>query len=316
MKKLFTRLMFSCTLLSANLIADVHPHFNADVSLGYRQDQFFWKSRDPKVDDDPTTLEKWNNLQLLDFNAFATYTTCTNWYFRVNGNYGRIYSGHVIDKDYIQRAGQEITIEKSHANGGKGEVFDLVGGVGYAFVSSGGRLVVAPLIGYLHSEQHLRMFSVNNTFQLDGNPLGHISGVHSTYNTRWYGGFAGYDLLLDWSCGLKFFGSIQAEMGKYRAKAFWNLRDDIDGLVYHKANFVGFYGIGGFIYNIFCNNYIGVSGAYRNLWTHHGEQKMNRRTYLYNMFGSYTGHTHRDFEQKFHARWISWSVQGNWVVLF
>jgi hypothetical protein len=319
MKKLVTKyLLSSLTLLTFPLClqAGGPPNFAADVNVGYRQDEFFWKSRNPATPLDPTTSEKWENLQILDVNAFMNYTTCTSWYFRVNGNYGRIYSGHAVDKDYLQNGSSKVHIETNHGNAGKGEVFDVAGGAGFAFRSSGGRLMIAPLIGYIHSEQHLRFFDLNNTFLIDSNPIGRISGAHSTYNTRWYGGFAAYDLLLDWSCALKFFGTIQAEMGNYRGKAHWNLRDDINGYVYHKANFVGFYGTGGFIYNIFCHNYIGVSGSYRNLWTHHGSQKMNRRTYLYDLFGNYVGHTHEDHHQKMHARWRSWSVLANWATLF
>ncbi len=43
---------------------------------------------------------------------------------------------------------------------------------------------------------------------------------------------------------------------------------------------------------------------------------MNKIQYTLNQYGYYVSHTHTDFEQKFHARWRSWSVQGNWLIHF
>jgi hypothetical protein len=316
MKKLLTTFLLTYATVAPHLEAVYSaPSFNFDLAAGYRQDHFRWRSRDPEVSDDLTESVTWKNLQIADFTGFATYTSCTGWYFRVNGDYGRIYDGHVKNKDYLQSGSGDTLFEVNKANGGKGEVFDVVGGVGYRFISNGGRLALAPLIGYIHSEQHLHIYDVTNTFILGQAPEGKIPG-HSTYKTRWYGGFAAWDMLLDWSCDLKFFGTIQGQMGQYRGQAHWRARSDINGFINHKANYVGFTGTLGFLYRIFCNNSIGISGSYRNLWTHHGKQKTNRRVYLLDDFGwviNRQGEDH-DFEQKFHARWRVWSVQGNWFI--
>lgn len=315
MKKLFTSSFLLLTTLSTTLYG-YPPGFNADVGVGYRQDQLKWATRDPQDSTDPVSSLKWKELQIFDINGFANFTTCNYWYFRVNGNYGRIYSGRVDDSDYSVSASggsSRTLIEKNHLNGGRGEVFDLGGGVGYVFKSAGGRMTIAPLIGYMHSEQHLRAYDAVNVFLFDSTPLGRIEGANSTYNNRWYGGFAAYDMVVNFSCNLRFIGTVQGMMGNYRAKANWNLRDDIIGDVFHKGNFVGGYGQGGFIYNIFCNHFIGVTGTYRNLWTHHGEQKITRVTYFVNAFGIATGESIVKSKQKMHVRWTSWSVLGNWL---
>lgn len=314
MKKLLTTCLLTCASFSPGVEASYGtPNFNVDVAAGYRQDHFKWVSRDPSDPTDLTERVSWRNLQIADFSGFMTYTSCTGWYFRVNGDYGRIYDGNVKNKDYLQGNSGSTLMEVNKANGGKGEVFDLAGGVGYRFISTGGRLTLAPLIGYIHSEQHLHIYDVNNTFVRDEDPMGHIGG-HSTYRTRWYGGFAAWDMLLDWSCDLKFFGTIQGQMGQYRGKADWTSRTDINGFIHHKANYVGFCGTLGFLYRVYCNHSAGISGSYRNMWTHHGSQKTNRIHYLTDIYGFYSGQEDRDFEQKFHARWRTWSVQGNWFV--
>ena len=314
MRKLLTCCLLSFTSLS--MLDAYPPGFNFDAAVGYRQDELEWSTRHPHDSTDPISSLKWEELQIIDFNAFANLTTCNNWYFRVNGNYGRIYSGNVNDSDYSTSStdgSKKTLIEKNHLNGGRGEVFDLGGGAGYVFKSSGGRMTIVPLIGYIHSEQHLRAYDGVNKFLYNSPPLGKVEGVNSTYKNRWYGGFAAYDMLINWNCNLRFFGTIQAQMGKYRGKAHWNLRDDIIGDIHHKANFVGFYGQGGFLYNIFCNHFIGISGTYRNMWTHHGEQSLNRINYIVNTFGIATGQEVFESHQKFHARWTSWSVLGNWM---
>ncbi len=33
------------------------------------------------------------------------------------------------------------------------------------------------------------------------------------------------DLLLDWSCNLKFFANLQGQMGQYRGQGHWNAKD-------------------------------------------------------------------------------------------
>lgn len=323
MKKLLTFCILSCAPLSTALEASVpSPNFNAAIAAGYREDQFSWRSRNPSVPEDFTESVEWKHVQIAEYSGFMNYTSCTNWYFRVNGNYGRIYSGHVLNKSYLQIGNNSQLAEENKANGRRGETFDLVGGAGYMFISSGGTLMLAPVIGYIHSEQHLHIYDINNVFLTafvppDGLapavPLGHIGG-HNTYKTRWYGGFAAWDLLLDWSCNLKFFGTIQGQMGKYRGKAEWTTNEDINGFIHHKGNYVGFNAVLGFLYQVFCNSSIGISGSYRNLWTHNGKQKSNRVHYLTDINGFFAGEENVDYEQKFHARWRSWSVQGNWLV--
>lgn len=315
MKKLLTSCLLTCAALTQTLEASPQPpNFNVDIAGGYRVDQFRWASRGANDPTDLTEHVSWKNLQIAEISGFMTYTTCTNWYFRVNGGYGRIYSGHTLEKDYSEVNNKSILEEKNKGNGGKGEVFNVAGGVGYMFVSSGGRLLLAPLIGYIHSEQHLHINNVENVFLRGSNPIGKVDYVHSKYKTRWYGGFAAWDFLLDWNCSLKFFGTLQGQLGNYRGRAQWNARDDIHGDINHKANYVGFNGLLGFLYNIFCNNYIGVSGTYFNLWTHHGSQKLNRTHYFLDRYGYYAGQENRDYKQKFHARWRSWSVQANWMI--
>ncbi len=313
MKKLLTLCFLSITSLSSTLYG-YPPGFNANFSAGYRQDELDWSTRDPLETSDPITKIKWEDLQIADFNLTLNFTSCNNWYFRANGDYGRIYSGHAVDSDYAVDidGGKPHLLNKNHANAGRGDVFDVSGVGGYVFKSSGGRLAIAPVIGYTHSEQHLHLYDAKTVYDAM-EPIGPLPGVHSTYKTRWYGGVAGYDLLLNMNCNLRFYGIIQAQMGNYRAKTHWNLRDDIDGFVQHRARFVGYYAEGGVVYNIFSNHYIGISGTYRNLWTHHGEQSMNRINYIVDRDGLYTGQENYKSEQKLRVRWLSWSIMGNWI---
>jgi hypothetical protein len=54
-----------------------------------------------------------------------------------------------------------------------------------------------------------------------------INSLNSTYESKWYGPFAGIDLVLLPSPNFSLLGSVQYHWADYEGKADWNLRSDL-----------------------------------------------------------------------------------------
>jgi hypothetical protein len=149
-------------------------------------------------------------------------------------DYGWIQSGRVRDSDYnSDDRRDEYSRSISRSNGD--QLWDLSFGAGYPFLLVNNRLLIAPLLGYSHHVQNLRITDGKQVITWpSGPPLGNLDGLDSTYRTRWMGPWLGCDLRY------RFFGgaagdppmelglSLELHRTQYYAEANWNMRGDLD----------------------------------------------------------------------------------------
>lgn len=329
---------FTASIISINAL---HAEFNRpitslEVAGGYRHDNFHWsinhdidldgKSSSCSSSSDSSSSSSsdcinlplyrvyWEDLQIYEFSARASYTGCNNYYIRINGDYGRIFDGknrNSANTDFLD-PGQETSRIRG---GAKGHVADLEGGVGYSFTSNWRRCIITPIVGWSYHEQH---FGLKNPKQVinyvDVPPLlGDIPGLSFKYKPRWYGFWAGADFLVsvETPCVL-LFGSGEYHWTQYHASGDWNFNDNFIQRYSHRSDGRGFTGHIGFNYRIARCWYLGVVGYYRNWQASKGK---HRTKFLLNdldnpdqAFGTMPeipvgqhGHIRR-------VRWNSWSA--------
>lgn len=269
---------------------------------GYRQDRFKWSIAGPDPENTPNTLSElqWKNLKIAQLGVNASYTSCTNYVVRIDASYGRIYHGKWRDADYLGDDKTDL-FSFAHGKAGRGHVYDLSGAVGYRFTSTCRRFIAVPLIGYSQYAQYLHMYAGNQDFDLFNGDTGAITGLNSTYTTRWFGPWAGIDFNARVERCAYLFGSVQWHMLTYRGHGRWNLRPDI-GPFYHKAYGYGYLGTLGGNWEIWNNWSIGLVGSYRMFRTKHGNEDV--RVVLPDGF-SFNGRTRFNG-----AIWHSWSASA------
>ncbi|MFO7606402.1 MAG: hypothetical protein R6W72_08900 [Desulfurivibrionaceae bacterium] len=135
-------------------------------------------------------------------------------------NYGSIFAGAGHDTEY---AGDNRTllISRSDHDGGDGEVWDLSVAAGPEFLLFGGRIGLSPLLGYSYHEQNLTIEDGLQTFP----PHGSFSGLDTSYDAVWKGGWLGINLRLTPIDSLVLFGRFEWHEAEYLAEA--NLRDEL-----------------------------------------------------------------------------------------
>lgn len=258
---LTTFILGNLSLMGASWPSPLWPaDLDVDIGFGYREDDFTWEIAGP--DGIPNVLSKlhWTDLKIAEVKGTFRYTSCTNYVFRFDGDYGHIYAGHNTDSDFL---GDDQTLEFSHisSHAGRGFVYDLSAGVGYQFTSTGGRMTITPLLGYANQGQHLHIFrGVQRVIFFDPGP---IPGLNSTYKTRWYGPWLGFDFNVRVECNAYLFGGFDWHFYRYRARGHWNLRTDI-GDFKHKANGQGYGANLGFCWDCLPCVTLGIVGTYRN----------------------------------------------------
>lgn len=264
-----------CCSYEWNLLTD------AQVSLGYRNDNLNWSVADPSGTPDVLAKVKWDNLQIIQTKAQAHLHLLNLFYIRGSADYGWIVDGHNRDANY---AGDGETLEFYHTKGlaNKGEVFDFSGGIGWQlnFCICQSTLRFFPMIGYSYSEQHLTdhngEFLANTGFSTIGSEiplaaLGPIDGLHGNYRAKWRGAWVGFDAFMPIGCNIELFGTFEYHRLKYHGTVHWNLRTDFTADIDQKAKKgYGYVASGGLKYTLCENVFTGLTGSYYRMDSHRG----------------------------------------------
>lgn len=210
-------------------VADRVKDLNLSISAGYRVDKLDWNIAGDISGNNPNIMSEltWEDLAIYQIKAkgelnveneeFPYFTT----YFRGAVGCGLIVNGENQDSDYN---GDNRTQEYSRSNNSSddGYVLDASLGAGFQFRAMSDKLAITPLGGYSYHAQHLTMTDGFQTIPFDGP----FPGLDSTYETQWYGPWAGLDLALMPTEKLTLIGSFEYHWIDYYAKADWNLRID------------------------------------------------------------------------------------------
>lgn len=251
------KLLLSFLLLCSSLFAD---NCKLDVGAGYRQDHLIWELSGGK--DGPPVLSRlsWKDLRIFDVTACFKKINCNDIYFRVSGDYGRIFHGKNRDSDYrINYLGEVEECTRFDNNGGEGHVWDVSGGLGYFLRTDFCPLRVVPIFGYSAHAQDLRMYDGYQSIWLDipDYPGHHIQHLHSSYDTIWQGPWLGLDTYYHIDDHITVTTTMEYHWLRYRARGHWNLRTDFAGHFHHEGYGHGFLGTIGVDYNFLSGLYMG-----------------------------------------------------------
>jgi len=226
----FANLVAMLLLITVNQsFAQPANNYEVTVTNGYRHDDFDWSIAGGGVN--VLSELTWRDLEIYQVNAAGKYLhefpSRLTIYTRANLGYGWILSGENQDSDYD---GNDRTLEYSRSSndGGGGNVWDASGGVGLKTDFGRGVFSLVPLVGFSYREQNLRISDGFQTIATAGRtpPIGPISGLDSTYETRWYGPWAGLDLEILPSERMRFHGTFEYHRIQYEGVGNWNLRTD------------------------------------------------------------------------------------------
>jgi hypothetical protein len=271
--------------------------FNYYIAAGWREDDFNWtvkNSRKSKRWPEVISRVKWKNLGMYQLSGGFRYI-CRKYVARFHGDIGWVYNGRNKDLDFLETfgsssssssnssssdgssssssgSGRKIIISKSSNKSDHGYAYDLVPGVGYQLTSNGGRCIVTPMAGGSYRGQKLHIEKGKQKINLF-NPqhIGHIKDLHSTYITRWWGGWVGAEFETKVECNAWLFGGFQWHWLRYRAKGHWNLRKDMESFR-HQANAQGYVADLGFSWECIPNFTVGFRGDYKFFHTDTGKE--------------------------------------------
>jgi hypothetical protein len=207
------------------------------LAAGYRVDQLDWNIAGYLDGDYWNVLSEltWKDLEIYQVELSNKTVISKNIYLRGAISKGEIFNGQNQDSDYN---GNNRTNEWLRSNNATddGTVFDFSLGAGYQFNLMNQKLHIAPLLGYSHHEQELRISDGNTTIsvkppgkRIDPPPLGPFDGLDSTYKARWNGPWIGLDMSYDWDRKIAWYSnnhlalSIEQHWADYSATADWNL---------------------------------------------------------------------------------------------
>jgi len=234
MRKNVAILFFPAVCLALSFFAgqDVRAGSSGPLEIGmqagFRQDQVDWNIGGNLGGQD---VDVFSELEWDDLDIWQLGISGKAWLFSstqtvrpyINGtlNYGWITDGSVRDSDYN---GNNRTMESFRmlAATDDDNVFDVSIGLGFekrVFQ----KLTVGFSGGYSYHEQNLRLTDGHQIIPVN-QP---ISGLDSTYESKWYGPFAGIDLALQPLPQFSLLGSVQYHWADYEAEADWNLRSDL-----------------------------------------------------------------------------------------
>lgn len=246
-----------------------------DIGAGARQDSLNFNIADPTGSPDVLSELEWKDLHLWLIEADFKLITCRQIYLRLRADYGMIYDGKNRDSDY---AGDDRTLifSEVYCNASKGEAFDLSAGIGYQFLFWCDQIGLTPLVGYSHSEQHLRMydgFQKINAF--DPLAVGPFPGLHSNYRAKWSGPWLGFDLDYSFCDYWKLYGGFEYHWAFYRGTGHWNLRTDFIDDFKHRGHFAhGTESFLGLNYDFWGNLAFGVKVRYQTMRLHKGMHRV------------------------------------------
>lgn len=233
LKKMFSyvpfMLAFTATLFSQE------P--SLELAIGSRQDHLSWSLGGPGGI--PRTLSRlvWHDVQSVELQAKVETTFCSDYYVRLEGDYGWIYHGWNTDADYLPD--DETLVDtlflKSKADSSKGAVWDLSIAVSSYSRQFGDCFSFRPLLGYSVNSQRLKLEDgviLVDLFEPDA--VGsRFPNLDSSYTTYWSGPWVGFDLAYNGISCWTFSTTQEFHALYYDAKGNWNLRDDILGDFHH-----------------------------------------------------------------------------------
>ena len=223
----------SGTAPAAGIEKKKHRRFETDFtfSAGYRKDDLDWNIGGYLLPDYYVNVLSeltWDDLESYQVKFQGSLLIPNVIALRGIADYGWIFDGDNQDSDY---AGDNRTYEWSRSNNSAddGDVWDVSLAIGYP-LRFGGEVIgtITPLIGYSYHEQNLKMSDGYQTIP----DLGAFPGLHSSYDTEWYGPWLGIDLnfraaeIKTFAHRFETFFSYEYHWADYEAEADWNLRDD------------------------------------------------------------------------------------------
>ncbi len=242
MRRLFAGIALSFLLTTVTLFAvpQADEFVQFDLAGGYRIDRLKWTSSFSLEPQNPCSFSssssddlriisklKWDSLTMYHILGSVRLVTCDRWYFRAVADYGRIWHGRNSDRDFIKaKCCRPIEFIGSRADANEGEAFDLSVGAGYYFRFLSGRGAVAPIAGYSHHEQHLRMRNLHVVLDTIDFMTGPVPGLHSNYRAQWFGPWAGADFSFKMTCNLELYGRGEFHWTLFRGTGHWNLRPE------------------------------------------------------------------------------------------
>lgn len=223
----------------------------ADLGLrsGFRQDELRWSIGGGGLD--VLSELHWDDLEIFQMEGYGHYLWkrpggAFDVAGRVSAGYGWIVDGENRDSDYAGPGRSDEWSRSSNA-ADQGEVVDLSLAAGLQFTLANRPLNITPLLGYSYHEQNL---TLRNGVQVLSKQeladqffgagevivpaLGPFPGLDSTYETQWYGPWAGVEVVFFPVERLSLAGRLELHLVDFRAEANWNLRSDMQ----HPKSFV------------------------------------------------------------------------------
>lgn len=252
----WTSLVIAAALMTATT-AHATGSISVDLGTGWRQDSLNYTNFYPLYNNFATLsiagVPGVLNQPIPNYAENTQYKGIRSWTFggkvdyrefgllaRIFGQYGGIYSGHGT----VLGAGDpDATVYNSYNfQADRGEVFDFGAALGIPFCSTVScvEFTFTPLVGWSQSEQHFRQMKqeifVNSTITEIQALVGvafpvlgvgvNIPELYSSYQTRWNGLFAGYDLSIDLPCtDFVVYTGFEWHWPTFRSRAQYNVAE-------------------------------------------------------------------------------------------
>jgi hypothetical protein len=232
------------------------------VGAGWRMDHLDWSIAGP--DNEPNILSEleWKDVEMWQVSGKMAADFFCDWYLKVSGDYGKIYSGKNIDSDFGGNNRTKLFL-RSTSEADRGEAFDLSVGIGYPLDCFSDCVRIIPLIGYAYSQQNLTMRKGFITINFLDDVMGRFPGLHSHYRARWVNGWLGFDFTIPLFCDrAKLFGTAEIHTSSFHGTGHWNLRSDFVGDFDHHAKGWGYYLLGGGECRIWSSFFLGAQVSF------------------------------------------------------
>lgn len=262
------RYLIGLMLCASSLLAESEAWLGA----GWRQDNLDWSIGIPEDGPDILSELEWKDIRMWQISGGIQGPICQDWYYRLKGDWAKIYQGKNRDSDYLEDNRRAMFSQSDNA-ADKGSAFDFSIALGYPLHCYGDQLELIPLIGYSRSEQRLRMRKGFQTFDLIFNQVGPFNGLNSRYETKWSSVWLGVDFEYDAGCNFNIYGSLEYHYAFYLASGHWNLRPEFNGPFHHDANADGGELVLGASYNFWACLGIGMELGYKYYKSENGVDK-------------------------------------------
>lgn len=230
MKKILFFVAISwCVILQANSFEKKSASYSLGFEVGQRVDNFDWNIGDADYLHTDNNIYHPNILSELIWKDIKSYYGKISLKgeegpYRLKLSYSKsfnTFSGTNQDSDYLYNNRQgEFSRSNNDPKESSFEDYSIALGDNYHLTQNSN---IVFWIGYEENKQNLTMTQGNQTIP----NTGAFSGLNSTYDAKWSGGFFGFDLNYSYD---KFIvaTNIYYHIKKYDAKANWNLRTDFE----------------------------------------------------------------------------------------